>query len=82
MSDTRIEDLRFYELLPFYVNGTLSGDDLQFMQTYLETNPGAGHHLESEQMLANMFKQVVAAQEFPDVLPDLLKQINKPKMKR
>jgi hypothetical protein len=39
MIEMDIERRRFEELLPFYVNGTLSFDDQQFMQDYLMKFP-------------------------------------------
>ena len=36
---------RFEELLPFYVNGTLEGDDLVFVKRYLETDQQAQQSL-------------------------------------
>lgn len=39
MIEMNLERRRFEELLPFYVNGTLSFDDKQFMQEYLNKFP-------------------------------------------
>lgn len=43
MSETFMgpDSLRFEELLPFYITGTLSGADQSFMQSFISINPSA-----------------------------------------
>lgn len=54
MSDA--DATRFSELLPFYVNGTLEGDDLAFVERYLREHPRAQAELRFTQLLGDRLR--------------------------
>lgn len=54
MPDTDI--MRFNELLPFYVNGTLDTDERDFVEAYLEKNPAAKDDLKFGNLMAEAIR--------------------------
>jgi hypothetical protein len=57
--------MRFVELLPFYINGTLNADDMAFMNTYLANNSQSQSDLKFEYALRDAVKQI-GAERAPD----------------
>ena len=52
---------RFEELLPWYANGTLEGEDRAFVEAYLEQNPAARSELEWYRSLQQRVRENVPA---------------------
>ncbi len=65
------EYIRFQELLPFFVNGTLVGEELQFMQAYMAAHPEAQKNVEFERVLNQTVRELAENEPVPDIFPRL-----------
>lgn len=61
MTDTTTERQRFSQLLPFYVNQTLTTPEREWIEAYLHHHPDAQHQLKFERLLHETTQQTASS---------------------
>lgn len=74
-SDAHSNNIRFQELLPFYVNGTLSGEELTWFQEHVASHPDSLAVIEAERLWAQHVKGAVDTIELPATEPELMEKV-------
>lgn len=64
-SEANREDVRFQQLLPFYVNGTLTGEDRAWFLDYIASNPQSQTAIRDELLWARHVKGAIDAIYLP-----------------